>query len=217
MQVEILDENHQRFNGRTYRKNKRGWYQSTRGTLHRAVWKFHHGEIPKGYDIHHVDFDKSNNDVSNLRMLTRLEHRRLHSVAHEIICEVCGQPFNAVRAKYCPKCRAKSKPKRLDEFVKLMNAAGRRIKSISNRLRTCEVCGKTFEYKHNRTCSRECGAVLGGRTNSGREKVERVITVCEFCGKEIRHRASNPQRFCSQACLFKFMTKSRPQTKKPPG
>jgi len=46
--------------------------------LHRYVWTQAKGEIPDGYDIHHIDFDKDNNDLSNLQMLTHEEHSRLH-------------------------------------------------------------------------------------------------------------------------------------------
>lgn len=35
--------------------------------------------LAHGYDVHHIDFDKHNNDVSNLMVLTRSEHIKLHS------------------------------------------------------------------------------------------------------------------------------------------
>lgn len=31
------------------------------------------------YDVHHIDFDKHNNDVNNLVVLTRSEHAKIHS------------------------------------------------------------------------------------------------------------------------------------------
>ena len=30
------------------------------------------------YDVHHKDFDRTNNDLSNLEILTRAEHKKLH-------------------------------------------------------------------------------------------------------------------------------------------
>ena len=30
---------------------------------HRVIWEKHHGKIPEGYDIHHIDGDGHNNDV----------------------------------------------------------------------------------------------------------------------------------------------------------
>lgn len=195
MQVEIIDETHQRFNGVNYRRNKRGWFQSPYETLHRAVWKFHNGEIPKGYDIHHVDFDKANNDISNLQMLTRKEHKQIHAARlnHEFVCEMCGETFStsAVRAKYCPSCRKKSKPskqkpKPVDEFAKRMKVAARRIQTISNRLRTCEHCGKLYilpSNSHRKTCSDACAKVAHDQRCS-RSKI------CEVCGKpfQLKHK-----------------------------
>lgn len=37
-------------------------------------------EIPKGYVVHHCDFDPSNNDFNNLVVLTVAEHMSLHAV-----------------------------------------------------------------------------------------------------------------------------------------
>lgn len=45
---------------------------------HRIVWEQAHGPIPPGYHIHHIDGDKLHNDLSNLQLLTPLEHKRLH-------------------------------------------------------------------------------------------------------------------------------------------
>ena len=35
-------------------------------------------EIPLGFEVHHVDFDKTNNSIANLALLTREAHARLH-------------------------------------------------------------------------------------------------------------------------------------------
>lgn len=45
---------------------------------HRLIWEKAYGEIPEGYIIHHIDGNKSNNDLSNLQMMSREEHSRLH-------------------------------------------------------------------------------------------------------------------------------------------
>ena len=45
---------------------------------HCLVWEEHYGEIPEGMQIHHIDGDKTNNDISNLQLVTPLEHKRIH-------------------------------------------------------------------------------------------------------------------------------------------
>lgn len=46
--------------------------------MHRYVWKFYNGEIPDGYDIHHKDGNRYNNDISNLECIESVEHKKLH-------------------------------------------------------------------------------------------------------------------------------------------
>ena len=65
------------FDGRRYTRQEDGHYRGYKGKyLHRAVWEHFNGEIPKEYVVHHVDGDKSNNDISNLTLLTKAEHRK---------------------------------------------------------------------------------------------------------------------------------------------
>jgi len=61
----------------TLRNN--GYYGRTNGErdlMHRYVWIKNNGEIPKGYDIHHINHDKSDNRISNLEMYTKSEHSK---------------------------------------------------------------------------------------------------------------------------------------------
>ncbi len=52
-----------RFNKRRYSKY-----------LHRIVWESFNGEVPNGYEINHIDHDKSNNTLNNLELVTRSEN-----------------------------------------------------------------------------------------------------------------------------------------------
>lgn len=59
-----------------------GYYRCTTGDrhyLHRRVYEDQHGPIPPGYDVHHVDHDKANNAPTNLVLLTKDAHARLHA------------------------------------------------------------------------------------------------------------------------------------------
>lgn len=63
----------------TLRNN--GYYGLTtnnRITLHRYKWQKEIGEIPAGYDIHHKDEDKFNNEISNYECLKKSDHTRKH-------------------------------------------------------------------------------------------------------------------------------------------
>lgn len=60
---------------------KRAW-QAHDGTrevyMHRFVWVHFRGPIPDGFEIHHKDENKANNDISNLQMVTGPWHRSFH-------------------------------------------------------------------------------------------------------------------------------------------
>lgn len=65
---------------------KPDWYTGRRGCKHVFV---HHivmcqalglTEMPKGMVVHHIDGDPTNNDLSNLQMMTPSAHTRLHQL-----------------------------------------------------------------------------------------------------------------------------------------
>lgn len=64
-------------------QRKDGYYQITSGEhqgklLHRLMYETAYGSIPKGFIVHHIDGDKTNNEPSNLMLLSKSNHHRLH-------------------------------------------------------------------------------------------------------------------------------------------
>ncbi len=59
----------------------RSSHGTTRGrfTLHAYKYKNEVGEVPEGYVVHHKDWDKFNNDIDNLELMTKKEHSILHA------------------------------------------------------------------------------------------------------------------------------------------
>ena len=48
--------------------------------LHVAIWEFHNKKtVPKGYQIHHKDFNPYNNDISNLECISIKQHAKIHA------------------------------------------------------------------------------------------------------------------------------------------
>lgn len=85
------------YDGDTFAPDPDGYYRRTHGDrrhLHLIVWEDNHGPIPQGYEIHHSDKNKSNNDPSNLECLTPSEHGLRHKPYQPIpvkFCALCGQ------------------------------------------------------------------------------------------------------------------------------
>lgn len=91
--VEILDYHRCRFNGISYHvgigghliankyigKDAKGKYLYEAHKLHRDLFMYYNNmEIPKGFQVHHVDGDVTNNLVSNLLCVSENQHKILH-------------------------------------------------------------------------------------------------------------------------------------------
>lgn len=68
--------------GNAYQR-KDGYYQISSGNyqgklLHRLIYEEHYGSIPNGFCIHHLDNDKNNNHPSNLILMSKSNHHKLH-------------------------------------------------------------------------------------------------------------------------------------------
>lgn len=47
--------------------------------LHIHIWEKENGKKSDGYDIHHKDLDKGNYELSNLILLTKSDHSKIHA------------------------------------------------------------------------------------------------------------------------------------------
>ena len=66
-------------------KNHKGYLiirdeDNTQKFIHRIVWECVNGEIPSGYDIHHIDGNKLNNSIYNLELTNHETHTHNHKI-----------------------------------------------------------------------------------------------------------------------------------------
>ena len=63
-----------------------GYYRATKRdkhiSLHRYKYEKEVGKIPKGYDVHHIDGDRQNNNTDNLECLSKSDHTKKYSPHH---------------------------------------------------------------------------------------------------------------------------------------
>ena len=61
-----------------------GYYRNEiLGRLHRYIWEKHKGKIPEGCVIHHIDGDKTNNEIDNLKLMKWNEHAKNHATGEK--------------------------------------------------------------------------------------------------------------------------------------
>lgn len=190
--VEIIDDKHQSFNGITFTK-KGGGHFATAISIQRYIWQYYNGEIHTDdtYDVHHKNLIKSDNDISNLQLLTKSEHQKLHNALarKSQICPVCGKEFTpkspSDKRIFCSqKCRGISLRKKPVEKV-------------------CPVCGKVFVAHQQRPrqvcCSCSCSAKLRCKKLGLALLKEKT---CPVCGKNFVPNNRN-QLCCSKSCAMK--------------
>lgn len=190
--VETINDTHQKFNGITYRKNRNKHYSRGGLSLYREVYAYHYGEIPAEYEIHHKDLNPNNNDITNLQLLTKKEHRKIHNANYpekEYICEYCGKTFYS------------KAPQPIVRFCSAKCASNYRYKFGVTYKKICPKCGKEFSslVKRIKYCSPEC---------ANADKITLPQHVCPICGKIFKPKKSQTI-YCSFSCSAKATSKKR--------
>ena len=174
---------------------KSGYYQNStiHKSLHRFVWEENNGVIPKGYEIHHIDFNKSNNHISNLIMLSKKEHLEIHSKS---LTDKQRQfkrdnMNNVARPKAIEWHKSKEglewHKKHYQECLK---------DSKPKMKRECVFCGSEFiGYSNSNYCSNKCKSAQ--RRKSGKDK---ITVKCIICGNYFSTNKYRPAKTCSKSC-----------------
>jgi len=147
------------FKGKLFNIDGHGYFRCGRKRVHRIIWEHYNGSIPKGFDIHHKDGNKFNNDISNLECICHKKHLSMHMKANSIkihawLKTVKGYKFLSEKAK-------------------------RQWKEMPLKTFTCQNCSKEFQTKHNRFvkyCGDNC--VMSARNKSGVDNIDRTCVIC---------------------------------------
>ena len=77
--------------------------------VHRLVYSNFCGEIPEGFEVHHINYDSSKNHLSNLALVTRKENVMWNYVVNREPrinpCPVCSMPMSP-KANKCQTCHS---------------------------------------------------------------------------------------------------------------
>lgn len=156
MEVQVISKTIQKFNDESFYLCG-PYYQHKGKRLHRAVWEYHNGMIPKGYHVHHKNGDKSKNDIDNLELLKGTDHMSYHMSREE------------------RKAQSKSNIRKAQQSAALWHGSEKGAEWHSQRGKenwrvrktqcySCTYCGKPFYTKHiygenkNHFCHPNCKA-----------------------------------------------------------
>lgn len=184
------------YNGLKYRRDKHtGYYLNakTHKRLHVAVYENEVGVIPDGYHVHHIDFNKNNNEPSNLVALTNSEHETLHGQ------NLTEEKRERKRENLTENARPKASEWHSSDAGREWHTKHGK-EAWANRTEaeyTCDFCGAAFKTLNrysptqNRFCSNKCKAAF--RRASG---VDDVAKICERCGHEYRANKYQQTKYC---------------------
>lgn len=152
MNVVVISDKRQEFDGVAYYLCG-NYYQKKGLRLHRVVWEHHHGKIPPGYHVHHIDGDRSNNNISNLELIEKGSHASFHAVLRPDYNKMHIERIRPLASKWHGS----------DEGLKWHSKQGKENWAKRKLLQyTCDFCGKTFETQYvygsgqNHFCHQNC-------------------------------------------------------------
>lgn len=190
------------FNGLSFRKDKKtGYYLNakTHKRLHVYIWEHYNGKVPRGYHVHHKDFNKSNNEIENLEILTIKEHLSLHGNSWD----------NSRYDKQIEILNKKARPRASewhgsDDGNRWHKEHYEQMKDnlYQKKEFICKHCGKVFiavNHGNNKFCSNKCSAAY--RRKSG---IDNEIRKCEICGREFEINKYSKTKTCSRSCANKI-------------
>lgn len=192
------------FNGNTYtrypeskRRQHRVYFQyhdkwkAAPRYLHRDIWIFRNGPIPKGYEIHHHDGNPLNNTIENFRCVTKAEHRKLDAERGAYDTPAVKANLNRIRHLTVAWHKSEEGRKWHSENAK---------KCFANRVATprpCKQCKKEFlsVFKDAAICGPNCAQKV--RRDSGLDDVERL---CQLCQSKFKVNKYKKTKTCSSSC-----------------
>lgn len=190
----------QYFMGYKFTRGEEGTYyrcSKLKKRMHIYVWEYYNGAIPKGYEVHHKDLNKANNDISNLELLTVSEHRKIH--ASLLTDEQREWKRNNLNTKARPKAIEWHKS---EEGLKWHRGI-REVKPKVNPHRedlVCSYCGKHYVGERwSKTSATYCSAHCRNMGYKEKHKNDTFSLVCSVCGKQFEgHRRD--LKTCSRIC-----------------
>ena len=190
------------FDGYKFRRDaKTGYYLATKPTyqgkrerLHCYVWRYFNGPVPEGFHVHHVDENKSHNNIENLMCIPGELHTKYH--LNEYVENNYSKMIENLNKNVRPKASEWHRSEAGREWHREHYAES--LWKIRPALCVCQVCGKEYFSKqkgYSKFCSNNCKSAY--RRKLG---VDNETRICKVCGKEFVTNKYSKQKCCSGKC-----------------
>jgi hypothetical protein len=196
------------FQGKKYRLSTGNYYRAENWgkgvcNLHRAIWEFHHKcKIPDGHDVHHIDDNRFNNDISNLELIHGSDHARYH-LKKRLDAGTLDNEVSLLLAREAAKSWHSSPEGRAWHGVHGKETwKDRGLFTV-----TCQNCGITVQTPfptRKAFCGPNCRNQA--RYHSGIDNIQRA---CVICGKDFTTNRFRKIKTCSKNCANISMLKNR--------
>lgn len=186
------------------RDKKTNYYLSSKAIngkrirLHRYIWENEFGTIPIGFDIHHKDQNKFNNEIDNLKLIPGKIHQKLHGSL------LTKEEKDKLKIHVIEKMLPLAKEWHKSESGRQWHSkhAKENAININPREYNCFYCQKLFTTKPfgiNKFCSNKCKS--SWRRDQG---IDNIIKICTICNNEYSSNKYQKTKCCSKDCRLKL-------------
>lgn len=191
-----MAEKYQYYKGVKFtRDDKTGYYLNStlRERMHRYVWRDIYGDIPNGCEIHHIDGDRSNNDISNIMCLSAEAHRKHHAdnlteEQREKLRENMNENARPAAAEWHRSEAGKEWHKQ--HYSRFSHLLHEKVEKV------CENCGAAFVGTPcSLFCSNACKSAYRRKM-----KADYITKVCPVCYKEYETNKYKAALTCGRSC-----------------
>ena len=185
--------------GNTEKRYYSGWVGNPKKKKRLHVYKYENeiGEVPKGFHVHHIDGNTLNNEISNLQIIERSAHHKMH-MADEKRKEQSRQALkNFAQPAACEWHKSQNGRKWHKELMQS------RIAKAKTEIK-CKECEKTFVGNvgvgfDSKFCCVQCKTRYGQRIYRS-DKRYYVEKECVVCSKKYSVSKWVKTKCCNRSC-----------------